>query len=33
MVIFKTIIKLFTCPLSSDGLAYVVTPMELIKLI
>ena len=32
-VIFKAIVKLFTCPLPSGGVAYVVTPMELIKLI
>ena len=32
-VIFKTIIKLFTSPLPSDGFAYVVTPMELFKLV
>ena len=30
-VIFKIIIKLFTCPLPSSGVAYVVTPRELIK--
>ena len=32
-VILKTISKLFTSLLPSGGVAYVVTPMELIKLI
>ena len=30
---FEIIIKLLTCPLPSGGVAYVVTSMELIKLI
>ena len=30
-VIANIIIKLFTCPLPSGGVAYIVTPMDLIN--